>query len=99
VGSIGPVANDDGWVQLRRQNLTWREIDGVIVVLDLDSSTYLTTNQSGRFLWEMMIDGTTVTDLVARLQSSFALSDETAATDVESFLQLLDANNLLQRAE
>jgi len=93
------MANDDGWVQLRRQNLTWREVDGVIVVLDLDSSTYLTTNQSAKCLWEMMVDGTTVAELVTRLKSSFAISDESAATDVRSFLQLLEGNNLLQPAE
>ena len=93
------VWDDDRRVQLRRQNLTWREVDGVIVVLDLDSSTYLTTNQSGVSLWEMMVDGTSVSELVERLQSSFDLSDENAAADVRSFLDLLDANNLLERAE
>ena len=37
-------------MKLRAHDLTWREIDGDLVILDLRSSTYLTTNASGKFV-------------------------------------------------
>lgn len=88
----------DAFVQIRRENLTWREIDGVIIALDLSSSTYFTTNRTGRFLWHAMIEGATIAELIAELRSSFHISDESAETDVRNFIKLLDGNNLLRRA-
>jgi len=93
------VTNDDVCVQIRRQNVTWREVDGIIIALDLASSTYFTTNRTGKLLWHAMIDGATVPELVALLQSSFGISDERATADVHAFLQLLEANDLLRRLE
>jgi len=93
------VANDDVSVQIRRQNVTWREVDGIIIALDLGSSTYFTTNRTGRMLWHAMIEGATVVELVALLRSSFGITDERATADVRSFLQLLEANDLLRRIE
>ncbi len=91
------MANDDVSVQIRRQNVTWREVDGTIIALDLGSSTYFTTNRTGKLLWQAMIDGAKVSDLVALLQSSFNIPNDRAVTDVRNFLQLLDANDLLRR--
>ena len=91
------MEDDDAPVQIRSQNLTWREVDGTIIALDLTSSTYFTANRVGTFLWHAMTDSVKVPELIALLQSSFGISEERATADVRAFLQLLDANNLLRR--
>ncbi len=93
------MTNDDVCVQIRRRDVTWREVDGIVIALDLSSSTYFTTNRSGRLLWHAMIDGATVPELVALLRSSFGISEDRATDDVRTFLQLLDSNNLLRRID
>lgn len=93
------MAKRDLVVQIRQKNLTWREVDGVIIALDLSSSTYLTTNRTGRVLWNSMVGGATVAELTALLQTSFGIPQERAAADVAGFLRLLDANNLSEGVE
>src|SRR4051812_46578161 len=85
-------------VRIRPTNVTWREVDGEVIALDLVSSTYFTTNRTGTLLWHAMVEGTTVGDLVALLRSTFGISEETAVADVRAFLQLLESNNLLEQS-
>src|SRR4051794_22901354 len=41
-----PASSEWGTMKLRVDDITWREIDGDLVILDLRSSTYLTANAS-----------------------------------------------------
>lgn len=82
-------------VQINAANVSWREVDGEVVALDLRSSTYFTTNRTGAIMWQAMIDGCSVNDLVALLQSTFGIDRSRAVDDVETFLELLSRNKLL----
>lgn len=92
------TASESRVVQIRSNDVSWREVDGEVIALDLRSSTYFTTNRTGTLLWHAMIDGATIDQLAALLRSSFGISDELAHADVESFLNLLVANGLLVRS-
>lgn len=82
-------------LRLRPEALVWREIDNELVAVDMASSTYLSANQSGALLWQMLATGTTHTELVERLVDRFAISSDRAASDVDAFLQGLDDRELL----
>jgi fucose permease len=92
------AANDEVVVQIRPTNVSWREVDGEVIALDLDSSTYFSTNRTGSLLWHAMVDGATVGSLVALLEDSFDVPQTTARADVNAFLKLLVANGLLARS-
>ena len=51
--------------------MTWREIDGDLVILDLRSSTYLTTNASGAVLMKELTQNRTDDELVRSLVDAF----------------------------
>jgi len=91
------ATDDDVVVQLRSSGVSWRQVDAEVVALDLESSTYFSTNRSGAVLWHAMVDGATVGSLVALLQRSFALPNDTARADVNAFLKLLQASGLLAK--
>jgi hypothetical protein len=74
----------------------WREIDGEVVAIDLDASTYLGTNESGVYLWRRLAEGTTREELVAELVERFGIQRERAETDVDRFIEALIARNLLE---
>ncbi len=84
------------FVRIRQKHVTWREIDGVVIALDLSSSTYFTTNRTGRVLWTAMVGGATIDELVSLLESSFGISRQRATDDVMAFVKLVGANNLLE---
>jgi hypothetical protein len=82
-------------VQLRQDGISWQEIDGELVILDLVRSVYLTTNVSGAFLTKLLAQDRTRDDLTNRLAEEFGLDDERAAADVDAFLALLAQRGLL----
>jgi len=91
------AAGNDVVVQIRSTGVSWRQVDAEVVALDLESSTYFSTNRSGAVLWHALVDGATVGSLVTLLQDSFQLPAETAVADVDAFLKLLRASGLLAR--
>jgi len=85
-------------MKLRKNGLTWREIDGEIILLDLESSTYLTTNRTGTVLLRLLVDDRATEELVSALVDAFSISRELAEADVSSFVQTLSDKGLLDNA-
>lgn len=90
------VGENGGKLRLRQDNVTWREVGGEIIALDLTSSKYFTTNKTGALLWHALIEGTTHDHLVGLLQQRFGVAENQAVTDIAAFLALIDRNGLLQ---
>lgn len=84
-----------GDMKLRADDLTWREIDGDLVILDLRSSTYLTTNASGAVLMKELTQDRTDEELVSVLMAAFGISESQARSDVSSFVEALNNGGLL----
>jgi hypothetical protein len=71
---------------IRTESLSWREIDGEIVILDLQASKYLSLNGSGALIWRALTEGADDSAIVDRLSSHFEIDKQQAATDVAAFL-------------
>jgi hypothetical protein len=82
-------------MRLRLDDLTWQELDGEIVVLDLQGSAYYQLNGSGTHLWHRLADGCARQDLEASLVEHYEVDEEQAAADVETFLSDLHTHRLL----
>ena len=83
-------------LRLRKDELEWREVEGEIVVLDARKSLYLSVSPSGAPLWTALADGATKEDLVAKLTETFGLEPDRAEQDVDSFLAMLEDQELLE---
>ena len=69
---------------------TTKLVDGTGVILDVDSLKVFTLNETGMFLVEAMGQGAADRDrLVSRLVAEFEVDDETAAADVDAFVEEL----------
>jgi hypothetical protein len=88
--------NETVQFRLRKNGVSWRELDGQIVVLDLESSKYVTVNGAGAVIWEHLVPGASVDDLVNVLVECFDIDQSTARADTESFLEDLRQRNLLR---
>lgn len=84
-------------LRLRTQELSWREIDGELVAVDVARSAYLSSNPAGTLLWQMLAGGTTRTALEQALVETFAIDVQRAKGDVASFLDDLSSRELLER--
>ena len=86
-------------MKLRVNDLTWREIDGDLVVLDLRSSTYLTANASATVLMKELTEERTDVELIQALVDAFGISPTQAEQEVRTFIGELDRNGLLAGPE
>ena len=82
-------------MRLRNDGVTWQEIDGELVILDLHRSVYLTTNQTGAVLVGLLADEASESELVAGLLAEFDVDLAQAAADVTSFITVLREKQLL----
>ncbi|WP_163544376.1 PqqD family protein [Occultella kanbiaonis] len=85
-------------MKLRRDGVTWREIDGEMVILDLKTSKYLTTNRAGTTLVRLLAEDRSTGDLTDALVTEFGISTDQAAGDVATFVDSLEQWGLLQDA-
>lgn len=84
-------------VQLRSDGLSWQEIDGELVILDLQNSVYLTTNDSGAFLAKLLVEECSLEDLVAALVGEYGIDVELATRDATDFVATLREKRLVVR--
>ncbi|MGD0391388.1 MAG: PqqD family protein [Acidimicrobiales bacterium] len=89
--SMSPDEN----LQLKVDDLVWREVGDELVVLELSTSTYLTLNGTARCLWESLADATTVGGLIQTLVDRYQISADQAKSDTEAFLSVLTDRELI----
>jgi len=82
-------------LQLRTDDLKWREIDNDIVILDGREATYLTLNGSGALLWRMLAVSATREELIGALLDAYEVDHATAVADTDTFLAALSEQRLL----
>ncbi len=82
-------------LRLRPEALQWREIEGEVVAVDLETSSYLGANEAGAVLWRALATGATREDLAALLVAEFQIDAEQAARDTDAFVGQLRENDLL----
>ncbi len=83
-------------IRLRAEAVDWRHIDGEVVALDRNDSTYIAINPSGAALWPALERGATLDELVAILLERFEVQPAQARADVEAFLGHLSERDLIQ---
>ena len=84
-------------MRLRASDVTWREIDGDLVILDLRSSTYFTANASASVLMRELAEERTDAQLQASLVDEYGITPEEAEADVNSFVDSLAHAGLLEQ--
>jgi hypothetical protein len=82
--------------RLRRERLDWREIEGEILALDSQTSTYLSANPAAALLWDELTSGSTREALARLLAERYGLDLEQAQADVDRFLDQLRHAGLLE---
>jgi hypothetical protein len=88
--------SDDPRYQLRKNGVTWRSLDDQIVVLDLESSRYLSVSGAAIEIWPQLLQGGTVEEFVRTLVDAFDIDDATARADTMTFLEDLRGRQLLR---
>jgi len=84
--------------RLRRDGVVCSDLDGEIVILDLNTSTYFSVRNSAASLLSALTEGASDVALVESLVAEYSVTPETATVDVREFLDQLAERNLLETA-
>lgn len=85
---INMAQSTDDLLKLR-DHLVWRQVGDEVMVLDIETSQYLSVNSSGAVLWPLLTDGCRREDLERALVEHFGVDGGTAREDTERFLTSL----------
>lgn len=69
------------------------------VLLDIDKGVYFKLNAVGALVWKGLSDADTVSDIISKVASTYALSEAQARSDVRKFICELTHNGLLTPKE
>lgn len=83
-------------LRLRQDAVEWKEIEGEIVALEAETSTYLSANSSGALIWRSLVRGATREQLAEQLVQRYGITPEVAGADVDAFIADLSARGLLE---
>ncbi len=89
------MTKENGPMRLRSDSVAWNAVGDDVVVLDLASSTYFSTNATGSLLWKLLESGATRADLVDALLQRFGVDQQMVERDVDAFLRDLKRAQLL----
>ena len=80
----------------RKKELAWRNIDGEMVVMDLDGAIIRGFNETATFIWEHINGLRSINEISKTLAEEFKLSQEQALADVIEFIELLLEKELVE---
>jgi hypothetical protein len=78
-----------------KPDVTWQQLDGEVVALDLASAAYVMANDTGSILWPLLEEGATDSELAAVLVDRFGIDAERASADVAAFVGQLRSLRLV----
>ena len=84
-------------VRLKPGAVEWREVDGELIALDTQSSTYFAVNRTGASIWPALVEGAARADLIGALTERFGIDHDTAARDLDAFLGQVAERGLLEQ--
>lgn len=84
-----------------KEGFILRNVAGSFVVVPIGEATLdfngmMNLNETGAFLFEKMIDGTTREDLIKALTDEYDVDEETAAKDVDLFIDKVEKEDLFE---
>ncbi|UHD17151.1 HPr-rel-A system PqqD family peptide chaperone [Thiocapsa bogorovii] len=79
-----------------KAGLTYRDLDGELIVLDAATGYIHQMNPTGALIWRLLDGGTSIESIETRLSDEFDLDAEEARRDVLGFVEQLQRAGLLE---
>lgn len=79
----------------KNKNTISAQLEKSIVLLNLESGEYIQLNESGKEIWDLLDDLTSIQDLIKKLEQVYPVDKKHIEKDVMTFLKNAEKNNLL----
>ncbi|MCK9624977.1 MAG: PqqD family peptide modification chaperone [Bacteroidales bacterium] len=85
----------DSRVQKKDNNLIISELDNDLVMMDIESGSYLSLNKTGRVIWEQLEQPIVVVNLIQQLMTRFLVDEKTCTAETLDFLNKIAGQKAL----
>lgn len=80
----------------RSDQIRWQTVDEEGILVNLDSGYYFSLNAVGLFIWNLCDGDHSAGTILEGIKESFDVDDTTASQDLQSFMNQLEAEGLLE---
>ena len=84
---------------INEDSVVWRNINGEIIVLNLNSGHHYTLNKLGSKIWLLLEKKKSIEEIIQQAFHEFDMSLNQVRDDVVNFLNNLNQENLVQKIE
>ena len=77
--------------------VTWKEINGVVVILLLSSGEFFELNKVGSHIWKFLVYGNTPDQIIEEMVKLYAAPANKMMTDVNDFIKNLVEKGMLPK--
>jgi len=75
--------------------VVFREIDSMIVLINLETGYYYSLNEIGRFIFNRIYRGLNLEAILEGIIIDFQVSEDSAREDLDSFIRTLEEESIL----
>jgi hypothetical protein len=80
-------------VYSRNNDFVFNEVDGELVMMNLENGAYVSLNETGKSIWNILETPKNINEIVELLLQEFEVSAEICTKEVNDFLlKMLDKN-------
>lgn len=77
----------------RNNDFVFNEVDGELVMMNLENGAYVSLNESGKSIWHILETPKNANEIIELLLQEFEVSPEVCSLEVHDFLaKMLDKN-------
>ena len=75
--------------------IVWRNIDGDVVILNLDSGVYYNLNKTGSLIWCLLDKQRSTEEIIERICERYRIAPEKASRDILAVIEDLKKESLI----
>lgn len=81
----------------RGEDYVFNEVDGELVMMNIETGSYASMNETGKSIWELLEEPKTVEFVLKALTEEYDISLEAAQKDVMPFLTQLEEKSIIKK--
>ena len=86
-------------IVIDKDRVTWRKLQDELVLMHLDTGGYYSLNETGRIIWQGLIDDRPYAAIVADLVEEYEVDEDTVQQDFERLINELSEQGLVELVE
>ena len=77
------------------ENYLANEIDGEVVMMNIETGLYVSLNNTGKVIWDMLDTPKTIESLINLLVDTYKITHEQCTTDIVPFIEQMMQQEIL----